>query len=87
MHFVARPLKGLNKPLFARSRLILGPGANQTYNIMNIRELLPVLAILAGLVSVVVVSSLILGGYGLILSCSVVAVILGGSEDRDSSRG
>ena len=54
---------------------------------MKIRENLPVLAILAGLVSVVVVSSLILGGYGLILSGSVVAVILGGSEDHDSSRG
>ena len=51
---------------------------------MKIRELLPVLAILAGLVSVVVVSSLILGGYGLILSGSVVAVILSGSQDQDS---
>ena len=51
---------------------------------MKIRELLPVLAILAGLVSVVVVSSLILGGYGLILSGSVVAALLGGSQDHDS---
>ena len=51
---------------------------------MKIREFLPVLAILAGLVSVVVVSSLILGGYGLILSGSVVAVILSGAQDHDS---
>lgn len=51
---------------------------------MKIRENLPVLAILAGLASVVVVSSLILGGYGLILSGSVVAVILSGSQDHDS---
>ena len=35
---------------------------------MNIREYLPVLAGLGGLVAVVVVSSFVLGGYGLILS-------------------
>lgn len=51
---------------------------------MNIRELLPVLAILAGLVSVVAVSSLILGGYGLILSGAGVAVMLSGSQSQDS---
>ena len=51
---------------------------------MKIRELLPVLAILAGLASVVVVSSLILGGYGLILSGAGVAVMLSGSQNQDS---
>lgn len=51
---------------------------------MKIRELLPVLAILAGLASVVVVSSLILGGYGLILSGAGVAALLGGSQNHDS---
>ena len=50
---------------------------------MKIRELLPVLAILAGLASVVVVSSLILGGYGLILSGSVVAGVLCGSSEPE----
>ena len=51
---------------------------------MKILELLPVLAILAGLVSVVVVASFLLGGYGLILSCCLFAGILSGSEDHDS---
>jgi len=51
---------------------------------MKIRELLPVLAILAGLASVVVVSSMILGGYGLIFSGVGVAVILSGSKKQDS---
>ena len=50
---------------------------------MEIRELLPVLAILAGLVAVVVVSSLILGGYGLILSSSLAAGVLCGSSEPE----
>lgn len=51
---------------------------------MNIRENLPALAISGGLVAVVVVSSLILGGYGLILSGAGVAVMLSGSQNHDS---
>lgn len=50
---------------------------------MNIREFLPALAILAGLVSVVVVASFLFGGYGLILSGSVVAGVLCGSSEPE----
>lgn len=51
---------------------------------MNIRENLPVLALSAGLVAVVVGCSLFLGGYGLILSGSAIAVILAGPQEDDS---
>lgn len=51
---------------------------------MNIHDFLPVVAGLVGLLAVVVFSSLILGGYGLILSGAVVAVMLSGSQDQDS---
>lgn len=51
---------------------------------MNIRENLPALALSAGLVAVVVGCSFFLGGYGLILSGSVIAVILAGSQEDDS---
>jgi hypothetical protein len=50
---------------------------------MNIREFLPVLAILAGIASVVVVCTLIFGGYGLMLSASIGAGILSGPADHD----
>ena len=62
------------------------PGAGcKSYNIMNIRENLPVLAILAGLVAVVVVSSLILGGYGAILAAVGFAVAIA-PEPTDPGR-
>lgn len=51
---------------------------------MKRNEILAACLMLCALLGVVVVSSLILGGYGLILSGSVVAVILSGSQDQDS---
>lgn len=53
---------------------------------MNIRELLPVLAILAGLVSVVIVSSLILGGYGLIMVGVILAAAMGSTSGQTDGR-
>ena len=75
------------KPLRTRPGSLPGTAQNQIYFIMNIREILPALALSAGLVAVVVVSSFVLGGYGLILSGSVVAVILSGSPSQDSQPG
>ena len=39
---------------------------------------------LAALFGVVVLSSVLLGGYGLILSGAAVAALLGGSQDQNS---
>lgn len=51
---------------------------------MKRNEIFAACLMLCALLGVVVLSSVLLGGYGLILSGSVVAVFLGGSEDDDS---
>ena len=38
---------------------------------------------LSALLGVVILSSVLLGGYGLILSGAAVAALLGGSQDHD----
>lgn len=53
---------------------------------MGILELLPVLAILAGLVSVVVMSLLILGGYGLLLCGVILAAAMGSTSGQTDGR-
>lgn len=51
---------------------------------MKRNEIFAACLMLFALLGVVVLSSFLLGGYGLIVSGSVVAVILSGSEDHDS---
>ena len=50
---------------------------------MNIRDFLPALAILAGVLSVVAFCTFDLGGYGLMLSASIGAGLLSGSTEPD----